>query len=181
MLGQESYRLPNPLLREFCFLQFRMICELIGFACITAHGEIADAKLRDQWAADAIMKQLAGLHPSFYPEPIVENAAPWPIKSDMTPFTGDYLTKADLIALNGKCGSILHQGSFKRLLTKKVPARHSHPEIQRLVTKITNLVQLHRVSLIRPGKLYLCQFLPDGRVNAFAAMAIGPIEPKPPT
>ncbi|MCK1713813.1 MULTISPECIES: hypothetical protein [unclassified Bradyrhizobium] len=92
-----------------------MICELIGLACITAHGEIADAKLRDQWAADA-------------PEPIVENAAPWPIKSDMTPFTGDYLTKADLIALNGKCGSILHQGSFKRLLTKKVPQGIATPK-----------------------------------------------------
>jgi hypothetical protein len=35
--------LPAPILREFCFLQFRMVCELIALACLTAHGEIGTA------------------------------------------------------------------------------------------------------------------------------------------
>ncbi len=32
--------LPGPLVREFCFLQLRMICELIALGCLTAHGDI---------------------------------------------------------------------------------------------------------------------------------------------
>ena len=32
--------LPGPLVREFCFLQLRLICELIALGCLTAHGDI---------------------------------------------------------------------------------------------------------------------------------------------
>jgi hypothetical protein len=172
------YKLPNPLLREFCFLQFRMVCELIALACVTAHGHVVDADLRDQWAADAIMKRLSELHPPFFPSPIVENQGTWPVKTHFTPFEGDYLTKTDLIALTGKCGSVLHQGSYKRLLTKKQPTQHNHPEIEKTVTKITNLLKFHRVSLINPDKPYLCQYLANGQVQVFAAEAIEKTEPQ---
>jgi hypothetical protein len=166
------YKLPNPLLREFCFLQFRMTCELIALACMAAHGDIADANLREQWAADEIMKRLSELHPAFYPQPTIESPGRGPIRAEFSPFNGDYLTKADLIALVGRCGSVLHQGTYKRLLTKKQPIKLSHPEIQKLVTKITNLLRFHTVSLIKPGKLYVCHYLADGRVQVFSAAKV---------
>jgi hypothetical protein len=42
--------LPHQLVREFCFLQLRMLCELIALGCLTAHGDIeATTKLRNEW------------------------------------------------------------------------------------------------------------------------------------
>src|SRR5689334_21938045 len=66
-----GFQIPGALVREYCFLQFRMVCELIALACLTAHGDIeATTKLRKEWEADKIIKQLEALHPSFYPWPV---------------------------------------------------------------------------------------------------------------
>jgi hypothetical protein len=37
--------LPHPLARELCFLQLRMICELIALGCLVAHGDIEATKV----------------------------------------------------------------------------------------------------------------------------------------
>src|SRR5262245_54958017 len=58
------------IIREFCYLQFRLLCEVIALGCLTAHGDITHAsKLRKEYAADKIIKQLEELHPEFYPRP----------------------------------------------------------------------------------------------------------------
>ena len=64
--------LPSPLVREFSFLQLRMICELIALGCLTAHGGIPGTqtpKMQKQWSAETIMEELEALHPDFYPQP----------------------------------------------------------------------------------------------------------------
>jgi hypothetical protein len=38
--------LPHQLVREFCFLQLRMLCELIALGCLTAHGDVVEATQR---------------------------------------------------------------------------------------------------------------------------------------
>src|SRR5258706_10461789 len=84
--------LPPPILREFCFLQLRMLCELIALGCLTAHGDIEETtKLRKQYAADRIVGELERLHPNFYP---------WPLREVGSKFEGineGFLTKVDLI------------------------------------------------------------------------------------
>src|ERR1017187_2239008 len=40
--GTIEHRVPALIVREFCFLQFRMICELIALGCLTAHGDIKE-------------------------------------------------------------------------------------------------------------------------------------------
>jgi hypothetical protein len=60
--------LPAPLVREYSYLQLRMLCELIALGCLTAHGEIKAtqaAKLQKEYAADEIIKRLEDLHPNF--------------------------------------------------------------------------------------------------------------------
>ena len=49
-----------PLIREYCFLQLRMLCELIALGCLVAHGDIANTKYfqRDAYKADDIMRRL---------------------------------------------------------------------------------------------------------------------------
>src|SRR4051812_46140926 len=65
--------IPDPLIEEFCFLQVRMICELIALACLIAHGTIIshDAKkIQKQYKPADIMQQLADINPDFYPHPL---------------------------------------------------------------------------------------------------------------
>ena len=59
--------LPEVAVREYCFLQLRMLCELIALGCLTAHGDLQTGKLKDEYKADKIIKRLQQLHPDFYP------------------------------------------------------------------------------------------------------------------
>src|SRR3981081_1197973 len=65
--------MPGPLVREFCYLQLRVLCELIALSCLVAHGDIAvkySKRIGKEWSADKIIDQLTILHPNFYPQPI---------------------------------------------------------------------------------------------------------------
>jgi hypothetical protein len=60
---------------EFCFLQFRMICEGIALGCLLAHGDMPGtqaSRLQREFSAERIMRLLQTLHPKFYPAPVVE-------------------------------------------------------------------------------------------------------------
>jgi hypothetical protein len=58
--------LPYQAVVEFCFLQLRMLCELIALGCLIAHGDVnPGAKLRKAYAADEIIGLLEKLHPFF--------------------------------------------------------------------------------------------------------------------
>src|ERR1700692_4768881 len=60
------------LLREFCFLELRMLCELIALGCLVAHGDIEETKspaLLKSYNVGNIVKGLEKLHPNFYPSP----------------------------------------------------------------------------------------------------------------
>src|SRR4051812_23844461 len=61
------------IIREFCYLELRMICELIALGCLTTHGDVPGSKsksLRKAWHPNEILTALEALHPDFYPHPI---------------------------------------------------------------------------------------------------------------
>jgi hypothetical protein len=65
-LTMSKIGLPVPLLREFCFLELRMLCELIALGCLVAHGDIEETKspaLQRNYHAGDIVKRLEKLHP----------------------------------------------------------------------------------------------------------------------
>ena len=63
--------LPPQIVRESCFLQLRMLCELIALSALAAHEDIeATTKLKKEYAAPKIIEHLELLHPSFYPYPV---------------------------------------------------------------------------------------------------------------
>ena len=99
--------LPVPAVQEFCFLQLRMLCELIALGCLIAHGDLAPGvKLNNLWAADKIVDRLEGLHPSFYPHAMKAGLHRYEA------LKGGFLTKGQLLKLNSRCGSMLHRGSL---------------------------------------------------------------------
>jgi hypothetical protein len=105
--------LPPGAIKEYCFLQLRMLCELIALGCLTAHGDLATGKLKGAYEADKIIRGLQRLHSKFYPI-----AA---IRTDRGPKLWEvgFLTKEELLKLYWKCGDVLHRGSFKALPSRQ--------------------------------------------------------------
>jgi hypothetical protein len=95
--------LPNGVICEFCFLELRILCELIALGCLTANGDLMTGKLRETWQADKIIRGLEELHPKFYP---------------YTELKEGVFTKEELVKLWRKCGDVLHRGTFETLWSR---------------------------------------------------------------
>jgi len=115
--------LQGPLAHEFCFLQLRLICECISYACVIAHAylnELQAPKFQKEWSANKLMNQLDGLHKDFYPKPKTMTVTEGRIQ--LGEIDAQYLTKANLQKLNGKvCGDKLHRGSPEKYAFNPTP------------------------------------------------------------
>lgn len=153
---------PGPITQEFCYLQLRMICELIAMGCLVAHGDITEAnKLQKEYAADKIMNALEGLHQDFYPKPHKEMRT-GPNSFHLQPLESGFMTKPELISLYRRCGEMLHRGTLRKLLSAKTPIQVDFPEIGQTLDKIHALLNGHRLALI------------DGRTHFLCTMVAGP-------
>ena len=167
------------IIREFSYLQLRMICELIALGCLTAHGDIPATKtLRKAWSADEIFKALERLHPDFYPHPVEQVSKPgW---MELKPIQSGFLTKAELLSLNGQSGDILHRGSLRKLLAGPISARQDHPDVSTWIRKIRLLLRTHRIGLTGGQSHFICVMsasLAGGKAQvAFAESALPPSE-----
>jgi len=165
-------RLPGPLLREFLYLQLRMLCEVIALGCLTVHGDIGTApvgKLRKEWDANKIMDELGKLHSDFYPRPILlEQKAPH--RFHLTELSAD-LTKDQLLALYGRCGNVLHRGTVKKLLTEKMPLQTHFPDVVDWATKITHLLGAHGIALFGGQRLVCVLRAKNNAGHAHVALA----------
>lgn len=147
--------LANPLVREFCFLQLRMLCELTALGCLVAHGDINETtKLKNEWAADRIMKSLETLHPHFYPQPCLQRTDGDGI-FNVTPLKGGFLTKPELLRMYGACGNSLHRGSLKKLLGPNTPDDKKNSDIIEWGKKLNTLLRFHSIFL-RSGNVIIC-------------------------
>lgn len=147
--------IPQALIREYCFLQLRMLCELIALGCLVAHGDIANTKYfqKEAHKADDIIKRLEKLHANFYPRPIKPTFVP-----PSPGFSGaigiadadtDWLRKEELIKLYAKCGSMLHKGKLRNLLAVKMtPEERPYQEAIAWAQKILNLLSAHTISRV---------------------------------
>ena len=107
--------LHGPLAHKFCFLQLRIICECTSYACVIAHTyieELQTPKFQKEWSADKLMRALDGLHQDFYPKPRTMTVTDDRVQLDE--IDAPYLTKDELMKLNGICGDKLHRGSPKK-------------------------------------------------------------------
>jgi hypothetical protein len=140
--------LRNKIAEELCYLQLRMICELTALSCLIIHGDVKGAQasqLQKAYQADWIMKRLQELHPQFYPQPIEANDIP-SNPPQVVDVKYGYLTRADLDKLYHLCGSKLHRGRAKNILSgADVP---NYAAIKTWRDKIIRLHNRHRIALI---------------------------------
>ncbi len=148
------------LIREVCYLQFRLICELIALGCLVAHGDVtAKTKLEDEYAADKITTLLFKLHPDFYPIPhgFVQLG---PGRHHFTEITEPYLTREQLKLLYVKTGDVLHKGKLKKWIANRSPGLNDYAEIEAWRRKIIRLLAIHRLPMVDGNRQVMC-FLTD--------------------
>ena len=149
--------LPPGATREYCFLQLRMLCELIALGCLTAHGDLQTGKLKKAYEADRIIRGLQRLHPKCYPI-----AA---IRTDKGPklIHEHGLTKEELVKLYWKCGNVLHRGSFEAHSAK----RYSDGDIEEIKTwkKKIEALSCHGIYTIGEKSMMLFYLRDDGRAT----------------
>jgi len=170
----DSTGLPTQLAMEYCYLQLRMLCELIALGCLTAHGDITGAKspkLQKEWSADKIMGGLEALNPNFYPHPVQLTSDPGRLHIDR--LTSGFLTKGELIRLYGKCGDRLHRGTLKKLIGQKVVHTAAYDEVITWTNKIVVLLKEHHIASIDNLTHFICQLAAGG--HARVALALSPL------
>lgn len=151
--------LPSPILREFYFLQLRMICELIAISCLIAHGEEIDQKaknLKSKYKADEIINRLEVLNEAFYPVPR-KMSSEGPNSYHLDHIDDEYLSKKDLIKLYRRCGSVLHKGSLKRMLKKNAQIEKNYEDVIGWISKIRNFLNVHQITLDEGNTQIICQ------------------------
>jgi len=165
-----AYSMPAIAGFELCYIQLRKICEIFSLACLAAHGDIPGVQtklLQKTYNADLIIKQLANLHPNFYPVPGNQRLDPQSQKPvEVIPITSGFLTKQDFLDLYGECGNYLHRGSIRQLLTKWEPVIE-FKKIKEWTDKIVTLLNHHQIQTSRPGEQFwvIMNAKSDGKVH----------------
>ena len=162
-----KFSLPQGIATELCYLQLRMICELIALACLAAHGDIPGArtgKLRKAYAPGIILTELERLHPDFYPTPGQQIRAADGKPKELRSIKSGYLTKKELLKLWADCGDRLHRGSIKN--ADQLPVV-DFDKIREWEQKIRTLLNHHQIQLQNPKyQLWIImQAESDGRVH----------------
>ena len=154
---------------ETCYLQLRLICELIALGCLVAHNDIKatqSGKFPKEYSADRIIKLLGRLHSKFYPQPVTGGRDPKTRIIMFRPRETGYLTQKELLTLYNQCGTILHRGSLRNYLTN--PGKLlSVEDIDAWADKIIKLLDRHLITLVKPGIKYvvLMKSADHGRVQ----------------
>jgi len=171
-ITQGRVSLPQVAAYELCYLQLRMICELIALGCLAAHGDVLNKnsqKILRQYNADKIIKGLEKLHSDFYPVPGRQVLCPHtkkPIRVDK--IKSGFLSKKELLSLYGECGDVLHRGSLLKLLK---PDQNQIDFKKPIIwmTGITTLLNHHQIQLINPNQQFwvLMQSKDDSNVHGF--------------
>src|SRR5262249_23317562 len=122
--------------------------------------------MRKAYAADWIMNKLESLHPDFYPQageeaPIVDGLP------GINKLESGFLTKSDLLSLYHECGSFLHRGSLKSILSGEERSPN-FGAIRAWLNKIVALLTAHQIQLIDPQLMIwvVMNAKHDGRVHA---------------
>ena len=139
--------IPSPLIREYGVLQIRMLCEIIGLACLVAHGDLVaqgPANLRKAYAPGEIFAALEEMHDDFFPVPMEPQQTNdgW----HMAEYAGgSALEKQEVKAVWDQCGGYLHKGNLKRLVRQNDPVQANFADVSEWGQKIMNLLSNHRM------------------------------------
>lgn len=170
--GKLADAIPPRAAEELCYLQLRMICELIALGSLVAHGDIKATrtrKLSKRYEADWILKTMDRLHPNFYPRPSRQiHDTSGKVKS-IEPIASGFLTRPELSKLYHECGGALHRGTLESVLSGKAKKRPDFKRILSWMERIVTLLNHHQIALIDATHEYwiIMHAEQDGKVHGF--------------
>lgn len=174
--------LPAPTRAEACFLQVRMICEMIALGCLVAHDdmqEVKAARLQKAYEADFIVRALERLHPDFFPVPhtvkIRDNAFNEQAGLHYEPLTEGFLSKEKLVRIYRRAGAVLHRGSLQVTFSNPRDQNALLSEVEEAQTQIVGLLRAHHIMTRDRNHVLVCS-IPDkefGGVEVAIASALG--------
>jgi hypothetical protein len=182
-VNRRYVELPAFAAHDLCHVQLRLICELIAMGCLIAHGDIEatqSSKLQKEWQPSKILSALEALHPSFYPRPVRRDLDAQFQAMRLHDVTSGFLTKEDLIKLWDKCGSHLHRGTIKSLMSINDAYTSSDMnEIGGWVQKIVSLLREHVIVHLDVGKAFMIVMDDVGGKPRGYSLTVAPNPPPP--
>jgi hypothetical protein len=142
-----SLNLTPPYAREYAYLQFRRICELIALGSIQLHGDLPSTQtqsIKNEWNAEKIMKILYKSHPHYFPQSIMreKTSKGWNITANCKP---NALTLGEFKKLYSECGEVLHRGTIRALETIGTLTNTNYQKVIDWQRKIVDLMNEHIV------------------------------------
>jgi len=149
--------LTPPYAREYAYLQFRRMCELIALGCLQLHGDLPIAQTistKKEWNAERIMNLLHRGHQHSFPQSVsrTKTASGWHIQANSKP---NALTRSEFKELYAECGHVLHRGTIR---TVESSTNFSQSDYQKAVdwqSKIVNLMNEHLISRSNGSGIYM--------------------------
>lgn len=140
--------LSPPFAREFAYLQFRRMCELIALGCLFLHGDLPIAQknaLAKEWHAEKLLKLLSKSYKYAFPQAIVriETSAGWEIEANSNP---DALSYAQFLELYSECGSVLHRGTVRTVQATGICGERDYERAVIWQRRLVTLMNEHLVT-----------------------------------
>lgn len=133
------------IVRELCYLQLRILCELIAMSCLVAHGD-SPRTLREIYQADKIVNAMSKLREHFYPLPATRVT-----RDNHTLIKGlpdaNHLAKADLVKLWGISGDVLHRSPLSKLEKRDASDVADCSDVLSWQAKVCGLLNEHLIAL----------------------------------
>lgn len=169
-------RWPPRFLQEFCYLQLRMLCELIAVGCLVAHGEVKNLRTLKNWKIPDVVKEMEALNPDFYPRGVRFRRHAGGLHLD--DYNVPQLTKGELVQLWQRSGEYLHRGTAVKLLKEdRRGPQVNTDEIVLWGLKVMNLLEQHIISSSDRSKHLLVALASDDHGgNAGIWLAEGPAQ-----
>jgi hypothetical protein len=149
--------LTPPFAREFAYLQFRRMCELIALGSLYLHGDLPIAQqqaLTKEWHAEKLMKLLHKQHPFAYPQPIerTKTANGWHIQGNCKP---EALSYEEFLKLYAECGNVLHRGTVRTVHATSFCSQYDYEKAVSWQRKLVALMNEHIIPRAKTSGYYL--------------------------
>jgi hypothetical protein len=151
-----ALNLSPPYAREYCYLQFRRICELLALGCLQLHGDLPVARssaATKEWNAERIMRLLQKNHPHSFPQSLTRTKTSdgWRLEANSKP---NALTLTEFNALYSKCGQVLHRGTIRTIEGEGGIGKPEYDEVIHWSRKVVDLLNEHVVARANSRGLY---------------------------
>ncbi|HVQ36526.1 MAG TPA: hypothetical protein VMS31_03285 [Pyrinomonadaceae bacterium] len=149
--------LTPPYAREYAYLQFRRMCELIALGCLQLHGDLPQTQtqsIKKEWNAEKIMGLLHRSYPHAFPQAIKREVTPngWHIQANANP---NALTLEGFKALYSQCGEVLHRGTIRSLQSATPLEEYDYQKVMSWQSKVVDLMNEHLIGRAHGAGFYI--------------------------